>query len=110
MQEIKPIQIQIHQGEIIVNEGYEEDCQLKVLYVDLHSKYADCFSAGMNPDAIPEVTLFADEERPTLNIDENNRGKPTCISFPEYKGWEAYNAWVGRYTLTVILRKLNATN
>lgn len=103
MQQPELVKIKIcTQGEIFVNAGYEEPCELKMLYIDLEQKRADTISMGATVDGIPELMLYADEE--TLGVDKN-KGLGTVIQFPEYKGWEVLNCWVGRYTLTVILKK-----
>lgn len=99
------INLEIEQGEILVNEGYEEVCDLKLLKIDLRSKYAEC--AACNGE-VPKVLLFAStvEYAPTLYTDENNKDNLTVVTLKDYQGWEVLDCYVGRYTLTVILKKI----
>lgn len=87
----KEVKINIRQGEIDVNVAWEDDAELKVIFVDLVSKYADVIAAGCNQDGYPEVILFADNERPTLHTNADFKGCSTLVSFSDYKGWGVYN-------------------
>lgn len=104
MQELKAIDIEVTEGEIIVNSGHE-DCEFKAkrIYIDLVSKYADCLSLGNTVEGYPQLFLCAGED--TLKIDESNKNKATMVTLKDYKGWEILDCWVGRYTLTVILKE-----
>lgn len=96
------INLEIEQGEILVNEGYEEVCELKLIKIDLRSKYAYASDTGTD-DEVPVVYLSAGTL--TLHTDESKVGVPTVISFPQYIGWRVVSAGVSRYTLTVVLQK-----
>lgn len=103
---MKEVELVIVKGEIIVNGAYTEDNDVKIIHVDLTSKYADAMAMGMTLDRIPEILLFATPGG-TLFTDESKKGQSTVLTFPEYKGWEATTCWVGRYTLSIVLRRID---
>ena len=102
MEELKEVSFVLEQGEIVVNHGYENPVECRVLVFDLASKYAEVLSVGSD-DECPTVLLWATDS--TLRLDESKKGQPTEIKLPEYKGWDILTASVGRYSLTVVLER-----
>ena len=95
----------VTQGAVRVNGARVErdygDCLL--VYVDLHSKYAELFTILTSDEEGPSVFLSAGEE--TLHLDETQlRGQDTTIEFYEHKGWRVFaSSGPVRYTLSLVL-------
>lgn len=95
-----------HDGEVVVNDGYVEAKGKNVvaLTFDLRTKYAKVIglscSGGETSSNAPGVLLSGDG---AFHINEQKKGSPTHITFPEYTGWVPHCADIGRYTLKVCL-------
>ncbi len=95
----------VEQGAVRVNAAaIERDCGSVVLvYVDLHSKYAE-FGCVMHSDKDgPRIVLEASEL--TRHLDDTRpRESHTMIEFAEYPGWQVFaTEGPARYTMGVTL-------
>lgn len=95
-----------HDGEVIINGGYVEAAgeDVVALTFDLRTKYAKVIglsnSGGDTPDGAPGILLSGDG---AFHINEQRKGSPTHITFPEYADWTVHCADIARYTLKVCL-------
>ncbi len=96
----------IQQGAPIVNTGWvvESGKNIVALYVDLKSKYCEVSSSFSGSNGDCGVSLKATERSLHLN-EEVEKEDFTSIVFSDYKGWDVFAYYLGRYTLNVCLVK-----
>ena len=106
MDELKPVEVKIDsQGAPMVDHGWIEQDGEKVVAIgiDMQSRCCEISATGADED-IPIVAIEAGESSWQLDPDKN-RDELTCISLPEYKGWDVWVAHIQKSLLTLCLIK-----
>ena len=100
------------QGNPVVNCVIEDNCKVRILAVDLKTKYCEVSYKGVDPAGIPCIGICVSARTlkaaglPDLDIDTAlGNTRITEISFPELKGFIIYSAEINRYTLNICFRE-----
>lgn len=92
------------QGRILINTCslLVDEEKVKVLEIDLHTKYAQVGAYGGDSDGVPNIVLGSSNDTIHMDPDETVF-ELTTISFPRFKGFDSVAADIGRYTCLVLL-------
>lgn len=97
----------------IIEQGRVRVCGMSIIHdsprvalveIDLHTKYADIFSYGVNNEGF--IDIFYEETEHSLHLKEDvEPGSLTIVRLEDYKGWEVWNMIHNRYLTTITLIK-----
>lgn len=95
------------QGAPVINIGWivEVGENVVALSIDFMSKYCEVSTSFSGSNDECGIVLQATERSLFLN-EQADREDFTTIEFPDFKGWNVFATWLGRYTLNVCLIKL----
>lgn len=94
------------QGAPDINYGWivEIGENVVALNIELKSKYCEVSSSFSGSNGECGVVLQTTKRSLYLN-DKTDREDFTTIEFPDFKGWNVFATWLGRYTINVCLIK-----
>ena len=100
-----------HQGAVKINRAVieKQSEEIVCISIELYSKYCEIgpiTGTDMLNKLGPGASLFA-TERSTQLLTTVPKDDPTCITFPDYRGWEMYATSEGRYCVRFVLIKSN---
>lgn len=96
------MKLNIKPGALVVNDACEVAAELRLVYVDFHSKRGEVSCYSSDSDGIPGVHVEPVEG--SVKLSETDTGW-TEIEFPEMKGWHIIAHNFARYTLTLVFQK-----
>jgi len=99
------LKLKIEKGKPVVNAGYivEVYQNLALVEIDMMSKYCEPCGHLSGNDGNCAILIGPTEE--SLYLDSKAVNEITQISFLQFNGWRVVASSVGRYNLTVCLRK-----
>lgn len=98
----RSIPIKVTPGAVRINRAwlYYDSPSVKLIELDLHTKYAELLCTSNEPGVyfmVGEHTLFTSEKR---------AGKSTAVLFPQFPNFRVWSCDIGRYTCSITLHNL----
>ena len=96
------------QGDARINSACENSCKVRLLTIDLKTKYCEVEYTGNTPDNIPVIGIGVSERTPIYDdasidtiADALEEAESTELIFPDLKGYRIHSTNISRYTLSI---------